>query len=160
MKHGIWPALALALAGIVPAACSQSEQEQAPTGPEAPAGVTVNNARLMLPPVAGNPGAVYFDLVNSGDRAVTVRAASVQGAQSATIHQMSTGDGEATMNEVLQITTPAGETLSFAPGGLHVMANSLADTVVAGGTAEVTLTFAGGDKLSFPAEVRAAGDER
>ena len=39
-------------------------------------------------------------------------------------------------------------------------AMDLADTVTAGSTAEVTLTFVGGDKLSFPAEVRAAGDER
>jgi hypothetical protein len=40
------------------------------------------------------------------------------------------------------------------------MAMDLAETVAAGGEAEVTLTFVGGDKFSFPAEVRAAGDER
>ena len=40
------------------------------------------------------------------------------------------------------------------------MAMDLADTVTAGGTAEVTATFLGGDKVSFPAEVRAAGDDR
>ena len=40
------------------------------------------------------------------------------------------------------------------------MANDLADTVAAGSTADVTLTFVGGDKITFPAEVRAAGDER
>ena len=30
----------------------------------------------------------------------------------------------------------------------------------AGSKAEVTVTFVGGDKVSFPADVRAAGDER
>ena len=46
------------------------------------------------------------------------------------------------------------------PGGTHVMAMDLADTLAAGGETEVTVTFVGGDKVSFPAEVRAAGDER
>ena len=34
----------------------------------------------------------------------------------------------------------------------------LADTVKAGGTAEVTVTFVGGDEVKAPAEVHAAGD--
>lgn len=159
MKNGIWPALALALAAFGPMACGPAE-DAAPADPAAPEGITASNVRLMLPPVAGNPAAVYFDLENSSARDRTVRAAAVQGAQSAAIHQMSMAGGESTMNEVLQINVPAGETLRFEPAGLHVMANNLADTVVTGGTAEVTLTFAGGDKISFPAEVREAGDER
>ena len=40
------------------------------------------------------------------------------------------------------------------------MAMNLADTVKAGSKSDVTLTFVGGDKVSFPADVRAAGDER
>ncbi len=89
-----------------------------------------------------------------------IRAASVAGAGSAVLHQMGTWNNEPSMDEVLQIDVPANGDLKFEPGGLHVMANDLADTVTAGGTAEVTLTFVGGDKISFPAEVRAAGDER
>ncbi len=38
------------------------------------------------------------------------------------------------------------------------MAMDLADTLAAGGTTEVTLTFANGDKVSFDAEIVAAGD--
>ena len=40
------------------------------------------------------------------------------------------------------------------------MAMVLADTVVAGGKADVTVTFLGGAKMTFAADVRAAGDER
>jgi len=142
-----------------PVACSPAE-EATSGDPAAPEGLSVSNARLLLPPVAGNPAAVYFDLDNAGARDVTLRAASVQGAESAMIHEMSTWNNQPNMNEVMQIGVPAGKVLKFEPAGLHVMANNLADAVVAGGTAEVTLTFAGGDKLSFPAEVRAAGDDR
>ena len=150
-KH-IRAALALAVAALVPMACSEAP-EQSETAPEAPDGVSVTNARLMLPAVAGNPGAVYFDLENASETNRVIRAVSVAGAGSAMMH---TGD----MQEMTQVVTPPGETVKFAPGEQHVMAMDLADTVVAGGQAEVTVTFVGGDKVSFPAEVRAAGDER
>jgi copper(I)-binding protein len=39
------------------------------------------------------------------------------------------------------------------------MVMGLGEDVTAGGTVEVTLTFVGGDKASFPAEVKPAGDE-
>jgi copper(I)-binding protein len=38
------------------------------------------------------------------------------------------------------------------------MAMDLSDDLKAGATTEVTLTFADGDKVSFPAEVRAPGE--
>ena len=76
------------------------------------------------------------------------------------IHQMSTWSRKADMQEMSQIGVPANGELAFKPGGLHVMAMDLDDTLAAGGTAEVTLTFAGGDKASFPAQILAAGDAR
>ena len=110
----------------------------------------------MLPAVAGNPGAVYFDIANSSDRDRMIRAASVEGAGSSQMHVTE----ETGMQEILQVMVKAGETVKFEPGGTHLMAMDLADTLAAGGETEVTVTFVGGDKVSFPAEVRAAGDER
>jgi periplasmic copper chaperone A len=155
MTKNIWAALALAAATLLPAACGEAP-EQADTAPDAPAGIAVENARLMLPAVAGNPAAVYFDVVNTGERDRMIRAASVAGAGSSMMH-VTNEDG---MQETLQVMAKAGETVKFEPGGKHVMAMDLADTVKPGSTAEVTVTFVGGDKVSFPAEVRAAGDER
>lgn len=152
MTKRIWPALALALAAMGPAACGEADAP-ADTAPEAPEGITASNATLMLPAVAGNPGAVYFDLGNSSEKNMVIRAVNVAGAGSAAMH---TGD----MQEMMQVVVPPGETVKFETGKEHVMAMELADTVKAGGTAEVTVTFVGGDKISFPAEVRAAGDER
>jgi len=159
MRNRIWIAVALGLAGMGLASCGE-KPEQAQTAPEAPAGISVTNARLMLPAVKGNPGAVYFDVKNDSDKNMMIRAASVAGAGSAVLHQMGTWNNQPNMDEIFQIDVPAKGELKFEPGGLHVMANDLADTVAAGGNAEVTLTFVGGDKISFPAEVRAAGDER
>ena len=113
-----------------------------------------------MPAVSGNPGAVYFTVKNDGDRDRFIRAAAVEGAQSAMLHQMGTWNRQPSMDEVFQVPVPAGGELNFEPGGLHVMANELADTLAAGGQTEVTITFIGGRTATFPVEVRAAGDER
>lgn len=152
MRNSIGAALALAITAAVSGACSEAP-EQTAAAPEAPEGVAVSNARLMLPAVAGNPGAVYFDVENASDRNRVIRAVSVAGTGSAMMH---TSD----MQEMTQVVVGPGQTVKFAPGEQHVMAMDLADTVTAGAQAEVTVTFVGGDKVSFPADVREAGDER
>ncbi len=135
--------------------------------PEAPVevagvvdGIEVTNARLVLPPVAGNPAAVYFDVVFNGDGGVSISGAEVAGAKSATVHDMMEYDFEMTMAEAGPIALPAGESRSFQPGGLHIMAFDLDEAIKAGDTAEVTLRISGGKTHKFNAEVRAAGEER
>lgn len=159
MKRSIWTAAALALVALGPVACGEAPTESA-ADPDAPAGISADDARLMLPAVPGNPGAVYFDIANNGADTATILSVHVEGAGSAMMHRMTMSDGQASMEAAPRVEVPAGETVRFAPGGLHVMAMDLADTLVAGGATEVTLTFASGDKISFPAEVRAAGDAR
>jgi len=155
MRKSVFAALALAVATMATASCGEQPTEAADAA-EAPT-LTASNARLMLPAVAGNPGAVYFDVANSGASNMMIRAVSVAGAGSTMMHMTS---AEAGMQETLQLAVEAGKTVKFEPGGNHLMAMDLADTVTAGSQAEVTLTFVGGDELKFPAEVRAAGDER
>ena len=129
MTKSIGAALALAIAAMLPAACSEAPEQTADAAPEAPEGIAVTNGRLMLPAVAGNPGAVYFEIANTGERDRMMRAASVAGAGSAMMHVTN----ETGMQEMLQMMVKAGETVKFEPGGQHVMAMDLADTVVAGG---------------------------
>jgi len=161
MRGQVLAAAILAAMALLPAACSGGDEAAQQAGdPEAPEGITVSDARLMLPPVSGNPAAVYFTIANSSGRDAMIRTANVQGAGIAALHQTATWNLQTDMQEVFQQPVPAGGSVAFEPGGLHVMANDLADTVAPGSTVQVTLTFVGGDKISFPAEVRAAGDER
>ena len=152
MTKSIWPALALALAALGPAACGGTDSP-VDADETAPAGIAVTNAQLMLPAVAGNPGAVYFDVANTSDRNMVIRAVSVVGAGSAEMHT-------AEMQEMTQVMVPPGETVKFETGKQHVMAMDLADTVTAGSKADVTVTFVGGDEVTVAAEVHAAGDAR
>lgn len=164
MKSSLLAACALALSGLTLAACgsesSQPTQDASEAAPEAPAGIVVNDGRLVLPAVAGNPGAVYFDVVNDGEADAAVVAAEVQGAGSTMLHATVEEGGMASMKHMTEFPVAKGATLKFAPGGNHVMAMDLADTLKPGGTTEVTLTFASGDKASFPATILAAGEAR
>ena len=147
-------ALSLALS-----ACSQSDEAAIPAD-ENPTGLVITNARLMLPPVAGNPAAVYFDLKNEGTRAIAVRRADVADAKSAALHDMMEYNRAMTMADMGPLAVPQGQTIKFEPGGKHVMAYDLSPELKPGGKTELTLTVAGGDKVSVEVPVQAAGAER
>ena len=125
-----------------------------------PTGLEVANARLVLPAVSGNPAAVYFDLGNKGDRNVAVRSASIEGASNAQMHDTMEWSGEMTMGEMGPLTIDAGDTVSFEPGGMHVMAFDLDPSLEAGGTTAMTLTVAGGKTVTADVAIVAAGDDR
>lgn len=159
-------ALLLAFAALGPIACSSEPEDTAPaeagvepaaTDPDAPEGISVSGGRMTLPAVAGNPGAVYFTVSNTGDTDLAIRSVSVVGAEMAMLHQTRTASGRAGMEGVDEVPVQAGEEVAFAPGGLHVMAMNLDDGLQQGGETEVTLTFANGDKVSFPAEIVGPG---
>lgn len=153
--------MALALAG---AALSLSACGEAPAdAPEAEAGIAgmkISNARMVLAPVAGNPAAVYFDLAYDGDRKVALNRAEVEGAKSAMFHDYGEYDFKVQMMEMLPVPLAKGDTITFEPGGKHLMAMDVDPSLTAGGTTEATIIVSGGKRHSFPVEIRAAGDER
>ena len=156
MKRSVWSAIALSIVALGPTACGEAP-EAAETGPKLLEGISVTNARVMLPAVKGNPGAVYFDVSNTGTQGLALRAVSVAGAGSTMLHTTVDGGG---MQEAAPILVSPGETVKLEPGGKHAMAMDLADTVTAGSKTDVTVTFVGGDTITVPADVHAAGDDR
>lgn len=142
------------------AACGGSDPLTAEAEPEGVPGLSVTNARIVLPPVAGNPAAVYFDLAYDNDRGLTVRKADVAGAESAMLHDYNEFEGKMQMMEALPIGIKKGTNISFKPGAAHVMVFGLSPDLKAGDSADVTLTVSGGGTYTFPAEIRSAGDER
>lgn len=150
----------LAASAFTLAACGEAEQPVTEGEPAGVPGMSVANARIVLPPVAGNPAAVYFDLVYDGDRGLTIRKAEVAGAESAMLHDYNEHEGKMQMMEALPIGIKKGTKISFAPGASHVMVFGLSPELKAGDSADVTLTVSGGGTYTFPAEIRDAGEER
>ena len=147
--------LAVSLAAL--SACGQqaAKDEASQAAPEAKPGLTLSGGALVLPAVKGNPAGGYFSLVNNGDKAVTLAAVSVTGAARAEMHETTGG----TMAPLATLEIKPGETVRFERGGKHVMAFDLDPALTAGGTAELTLTFADGDKLSAPLKLQAPGGD-
>ena len=141
------------------AACSGAPDSSEQAG-EAATGLTVSNARVVLAPVAGNPAAVYFDLSYTGAAPVTLTSVTVEGAGMTMIHDYAESAGKMQMTMAGPITLAEGTPVTFAPGGLHVMAMEPSGDLAAGGTAKVTLTLSDGTSAIVDAPVRAAGEER
>lgn len=144
---------ALLLAALALAACQQSKAPEAESSPDAKPGITVDGGVLTLPVVKGNPGAAYFSIANGGGKPATLAAVTIAGADKAEMHETKGGS----MEPLSSLEIKPGETVKFERGGKHVMAFGLGDAVKAGGTAEMTLTFADGDKVSAPLKVEAMG---
>lgn len=154
-------AIAAALGGaFVLASCGgETETKTEEVAGQVP-GMTIENARMVLNAVDGNPAAVYFDLKYDGDRGLTIRKADVAGAGSTTMHDFGEYDFKVQMMEALPIAITKGTEVNFKPGGLHVMAMEPSADLKPGGKAEVTLTMSGGSTHKFEADILAAGDER
>lgn len=123
-------------------------------------GVSIENARMVLAPVEGNPAAIYFDFAYEGDRAFSLGRVDVEGASSALMHQYGEYDFKVQMMEALPIPVTNGTTVEFKPGDLHVMAFEPSADLKPGGKTEVTLTVSGGTTHKFEAEILDANDER
>ncbi len=149
-------ALALSVAGCGGAEAPAEEAVEETGVP----GMSVENARLVLAPVAGNPAAVYFDLAYNGDRGLAIRGASVEGTESAMLHDYGEFEGKRQMMEAIDIVVQKGDKLKFEPGTRHVMAFGVPETLSAGDSVDVSIRVSGGKEHTFPAEVRAAGEER
>lgn len=160
MRYSIFAAAALGLGTAMLAGCGEQEAAEAEPAAEEVPGVTVSNARLILPAVAGNPGVMYLDIAYEGDRGLSLRALEVEGAASATFHTYGEWNYETIMQEMAPLPVQPGDSVSFAPEENHGMVFELDDSVKAGGTVNGTLVFGGAKRHAFEAEVRAAGDER
>jgi copper(I)-binding protein len=147
------PAMLLALGGCGDSGKQENPREMLSAAPDAKPGLSVEGGVLVLPAVKGNPGVAYFALSNASDQPASLAAIAIEGAGKAEMHETKGGS----MAQLAWVQVGPGETVKFERGGKHVMVFDLGDAVKAGGTAEMTLTFAGGDKLSTPLKIEAVG---
>ena len=108
------------------------------------------------PAAAGAETAVYFTIVNGKVDPDTLVGASTDAAQSASIHQTTTdASGMTGMQMTASVAIPGGGTVTFEPGGYHVMLTGLKQALNAGDQVKVTLTFENAGVVTVTAEVRA-----
>ena len=92
-------------------------------------------------PVAG-ASQLMLSIENRGDGDDRLVGADTDAAIAIEIHRTSIeADGRAVMRPLDDVLLPAGQTVDFRPGGLHLMLVVPDERVITGGTFEIVLSF-------------------
>lgn len=109
---------------------------------EPPADIAIEGAWARETVVGQSSAAAYLTIVNRGDGADRLVAASAPSAEAASLHSTSSSGGVARMRPIENgVSIPARGSAQFRPGGDHVMLTGLAEPLKAGSTAELRLRF-------------------
>ena len=149
-----WLAVVAAVLALVAAGCGDDSDD---TG-----GVEVSGAWSRTSPMVADAGAVYMDLEAGETTAVVAASVSDEVAAEVELHEtaamddsdMDDSDMAMTMRPVERIELPAGETVSLAPGGLHIMLLGLVEPLEVGDEFDVTLSRESGVELVVAVVVR------
>ncbi|WP_417580397.1 copper chaperone PCu(A)C [Pelagibacterium sp.] len=112
--------------------------------------------RATLPnaPVGGG----YVAITNTGDQADRLVSAESSFSPDVQIHEMAVVDDVMKMQQLPEgLEIPAGETVTLAPGGLHLMFMNISEPFVEGQTVPVTLTFERAGAIEIELAVQAFG---
>ena len=147
MRVSTLSAACLALLALVPAFTTAA----------APSTLTAQDAWVRAAPGV-DVAAAYLTLHNGGTQPVVVSSVSSPAARTVMIHETTLVNGQSTMRAHEPLRIAAGETVRFAPEGLHIMLHMLKRPLAAGDEVPIVLLLEGGGSLTVMARVRALGD--
>jgi copper(I)-binding protein len=115
--------------------------------------VTITNATVrLLPPGVPNTAA-YFLVQNSSDTDQILIGASADFATKAEIHNHILVDDMMRMQQQSEVVIKPGETVQFAPGGLHIMLFGLKEPLLEGQSVAISLQTQDGESIIITANV-------
>jgi copper(I)-binding protein len=120
-----------------------------------PATPHVMDAWVRLPSVTGRPGGGYFMAHGTSANDALVAVTSPK-AERIELHSMTNENGVMKMRKEESFALPAKGTLTFAPGGSHLMIYGLSSDVKPGGKVPLTFRFKSGATVTLDADARAA----
>ncbi|RNL81755.1 copper chaperone PCu(A)C [Halostreptopolyspora alba] len=117
--------------------------------------IAVRDATVRVP---ANPDvtAGYLTLENTGGTDDTLTGVTSEAAAEVQMHDTTDSGGETRMRQRDEVAVPAGDTVVFETGGLHLMLMG-PDDLRAGDTVELSLEFATSDRVSVDAVVEEIG---
>lgn len=119
----------------------------APTLPVWAGDLDVSNPRVRWLP-GDLPLAGYFRLDNRGDGARRLTGAASDAFGRVMIHRSIREDGQSRMEHVGEVVVAPGKSVSFAPGGLHLMLMKRRGNIAPGDAVAVELQFDDGERLT------------
>jgi periplasmic copper chaperone A len=120
-------------------------------------GVAVHEAWARASAGAATTGAAYVTLTG-GKQADRLVAVSTPVATTAEVHETTNDDGVMKMRPMPGVPIPPGQSVVFAPGGIHIMLMGLRQKLTAGQNFPLTLTFAQAPPVTVDVRVRGIGE--
>ena len=128
----------------------------AASSPAVSRGIQVNDA-WTRPAAAGTNGAGFFKMTNGSRKSETLVSVASPYADRVEMHQTSMAGGVMSMQRLdAGVVLPPGQTVTFEPGGKHLMVLGLKSALRAGGTLPLTFTLASGKHITLKASVRSS----
>lgn len=116
----------------------------------------VTSAWVRPAPDTSRPTAAYLTLHGLGDRADTLLAVQTPLAEAVEIHESTTdAQGVTRMRPIDQVVVPAGDSVVFEPGGLHLMLIGLRHRLAVRDSVDLMLLFSRRDTVRVRAGVSA-----
>jgi periplasmic copper chaperone A len=121
-------------------------------------GLTIEKPWMRLI-IKARPAAGYFTLKNGTDKPVALTGAASSACGMMMLHRSVEENGVEKMLSVMSLTVPAHGSVSFAPGGYHIMCMKPQASMERGKSVPVTLKFADGSSLTAQFPVKGPGDK-
>ncbi len=116
-----------------------------------PSEISFGHAQAAVPTAGASQ--VVVAITNSGAGDDTLVGAETPAALGVEIHLTEIVDSRATMETIRTVELPAGETVRFRPGGLHLMLLVPDDDLATGATFPMTFRFEHADPVTVEVEV-------
>lgn len=117
----------------------------------------VENAWARATPGLAKNGGAYFTVVNAGKTADRIIGVTTGVSARAELHTHLNDDGVMRMRKLEGVDVPAGGSVTFKPGGLHVMLFGLHKPLKKGSSFPVTVIFEKAGKQKFDVKVQGVG---
>lgn len=114
----------------------------------------IKSAWVRAVPPGVDSLAAYLEVHNPCPDAVTVAAVESRDFAMAMIHRTETSEGMSRMRAAGTLDLASGQTLRFAPGGMHVMLMQPGKVLHEGDSVALVLVLADGRKITGTAPVR------
>lgn len=119
--------------------------------------IQVSSAWARATPPRPPVGGAYMTLTNTGAEPDHLIGASSEVAKSVELHTHIKDGDVMRMTALSSVELPAGKSISFAPGGLHVMLVGLAAPLKDGTSFPLVLEFANAGKVTVSVDVKPVG---
>lgn len=121
-------------------------------------GVAATGGWARAAPAQRPMSAAYVTLCNAGPGEDALIGATSPGVATIEIHETRSAQGVSGMHHEKEIVLPAGEAVTLAPGGRHLMLIGLLGPLDVGATMPITMQFRSGATVTVDLPVRDAAE--